>query len=205
MTTATPTQETPATETPKAVEGAGTPAPKTEAKAAAPADAQASPKAEAPKEETPVVYDLKIPEGSLIDPAQVEKIASFAKERGLSSAHAQELLDRENEALSSFAQRQQEAYKQTQNGWITTIQNDKELGGAMMKENMELSKRVIDKYGSESLKQELISTGLGNHPELVRVFARIGREMSDDKLVIAGSHNSTKKSMEEIFYGPNNQ
>src|SRR5688572_20896218 len=60
---------------------------------------------EAPKEQKPVVpekYDLKLPEGSLLEAAQMEKISAYAKEKGLSNEQAQELLERENDAVSGY-------------------------------------------------------------------------------------------------------
>ena len=42
-----------------------------------------------PAKIVPEKYDLKIPDGALITPADVERIATFAKERGLSNEEAQ--------------------------------------------------------------------------------------------------------------------
>ncbi len=69
--------------------------------------------------------------------------------------------------------------------------------------NVELAKRVVDRFGTDPLKKSLSESGLGNHPELVRLLVRIGKSMSEDQLVIAGHKPSeTKKSAADILFGP---
>ena len=75
----------------------------------------------------------------------------------------------------------------------------------MFNESIELSKRVIDKFGSQELKQQLDATGFGNHPELVRIFSKIGKAMGDDKLVIVNRQDQPKKTLAEKMYGDNKQ
>lgn len=150
-----------------------------------------------------VKYELKIPEGSQIGKDAVDGIVAFAKENKLSADAAQKILDRESEAVSSFAKYQQEQYKAKQEAWVNEIKNDKELGGSeeAFVQNMEYAKRVVDRFGTDAFKKTLNETGLGNHPELVRIFNKIGRSMAEDRLVTAGTKNSAGKSMEDIFYG----
>lgn len=173
-------------------------------------EAKAEPKVEEKKEENkaepekpkvPEKYELKLPKDSLMDPARVEKIASFAKERGLSQDQAQAVLERESDAISSYAASQQEALKQKASEWKTAVESDKEIGGPALTESVEFAKRALDKFASPTLKQQLNETGLGNHPELVRAFARIGKAMGDDKLVLPGSRENPSRSFESILYG----
>lgn len=143
--------------------------------------------------------ELKLPEGSLLDAKRVDEIASFAKEQGLSQETAQKLLERESGAVSTFVEKTNADFSARTTEWLKECESDKEFGGAAFKENVELAKRVIGKYGSEKLKGEL-EKGFGNYPELVRIFVRIGKEMGDDKLVLPGGQPPRKKSLEEKFY-----
>ncbi|MFN9952022.1 MAG: hypothetical protein ACK55I_02915, partial [bacterium] len=53
-------------------------------------EAKAQEEGAKPKEE--VKYDLKLPEGTLLTQAEVDKIVSFAKDQGLSQESAQKLV-----------------------------------------------------------------------------------------------------------------
>lgn len=150
----------------------------------------------------PEKYDLKLPEGSLLKPADLEKISSYAKEKGLSTDQAQMLLDQRHSAITEYDASQKNLLKTTAEGWMTESKNDKELGGDAFAKNAELAKRVVDRFGTEAFKNALNETKLGNHPELLRVFTRIGKAMAEDTLIVPGSPAGGKsQSMEELFYG----
>lgn len=166
----------------------------TEAK---PATSEAQPAAKV----APEKYDLKLPDGSTLDQSAIERVATYAKEKGLSQEMAQAVLEREHMAVDSYSKSIDEQWKAQQAQWTQTVQSDKEMGGAAFKENVELAHRVIKKYASEEFVNALESSGFGNHPELMRVFLRIGKQMSEDKLVLPGAQAGGKKSIEEIFYG----
>lgn len=169
-------------------------------------EVKAEPKEEEVKEDKkeeeapPEKYELKLSEDSLLDSSVVERIAAEAKERGLSQDDAQKLLDRENSAVTSYQKLQEEEYKQRSGAWVDEIKSDKELGGEAFNENAELAKRVTQRFGSEAFLKTLDETGLGNHPELVRTFVRIGKSMKDDQLVLPGAQPAPKKTHAEILY-----
>lgn len=160
--------------------------------------AQAAAKAEAEKKG---VISLKLPEGSLLDPALVEKTAAYAKERGLSQEQAQGLLERESEAATAHQDRLLANHKAMTAKWIEDVKADKEIGGAAFVQSTEDARRALTRFGSEAFRKILDDTGYGNHPEIVRVFAAVGRAMKDDKLVpgTAGAGGS-KKSPAEVMY-----
>ena len=64
---------------------------------------------------------------------------------------------------------------------------DKEFGGDKLNENLALASKAMDAFATPELKQVLDQTGLGNHPELIRAFVRVGRQISEDRLVPGGS------------------
>ncbi len=148
----------------------------------------------------PETYDLKLPDGSPLNAKAIEEVSAFAKEKKLTQDEAQAVLERESARLASYVDAERETLAQKQKEWVETIKNDKELGGEGMNKTIEMAKRVVDRYGSDSLKKALNDSGLGNHPELVRFVSRIGKAMSEDQLVLPGSQSTGKKSMEDIFY-----
>lgn len=154
-------------------------------------------------EQKPVVpekYDLKLPKDSPMNAAQVEKLSSYAKEKGLSNEQAQSLLDRESEAVSGYASEQAEKQSQFMASLAEQAKNDKEIGGESFKKNVELASRVVTRFGTPEFKKELDRSGLGNHPELIRVFKRVGEAMSEDQLIIPGAQSHGKKSTASILY-----
>lgn len=196
-----------------------TPEPTTPATPQAPSPAAPStPSAEstAQKKEEPkptdnksagVKYELKLPEGSLLDQGRIKSLESLAKENGWTNEQAQTVLNRENEVLSSFLEAQKQLAVDTEAQWIEELKSDKEIGGAEFGKNVELAHRVLAKYDSDgSLRKELDRTRLGNHPLLVKFIARIGKAHSEDSLVQASSAPSgDKKRTADILYNNTNK
>lgn len=151
----------------------------------------------------PEKYTLKAPENSPLSQAHLDEISTFAKEKGLSNEVAQMLVERESKAVDAFKESQQTMYEAKKAEWFEASKNDKNFGGEKFKENAELAHRVIERYASPALKEHLKETGLGNHPELVRFVLDIGKEMSEDKLIIPGGQTKApeKKSAAERLYG----
>lgn len=151
----------------------------------------------------PEKYDLKLPEGSLMKPARLEKIAAFAKAKGLSQEDAQAYLEQENQAVKDHVEGEKAQVEESIVKWVKDGEADKEIGGEAFKMNVELAKRVVDRFGTDLLKTDLNSTGLGNHPELVRLLVRIGKSMSEDQLILPGGQkpSAPKRSAADTLYG----
>ena len=148
----------------------------------------------------PETYDLMTAEDSLLDQTDIDRIAADAKEQGLTNGEAQLMADMEAEAIDRYHGKLDKQVEDIQAGWIKTAEADKEIGGDVFKENAEMSKRVIEKFGSEALKDLLDESKYGNHPEVVRIFSKIGKLMSEDKTFFPKAHETGEKSMEETFY-----
>lgn len=149
----------------------------------------------------PDKYDLKLPEGSPLDPASVKKAEEFAKANKLTQAQAQELLTRDSVTVADYIKAGQEALKASKGKYIDQLTADPEIGGANLTKNVEMAKRVMDTFASPELKKLLNDTGLGNHPELVKVFAKVGAKMSEDSFIPGGgSSQLTEKSVADKLF-----
>lgn len=200
--TPTPAQDTPEAGTDKETEG--TTLEGTEPKDEGGEDTKEDEKGTEPKEDdkgsdAPEEYDLKLPEDSQLDPSVTEEIADFAREQGFSNEQAQALLDRESNAVASYIEAQDEQVKEIRESWLGTSEKDKEIGGDGFKENVELAKRAVDKYGSDEFRQALDETGFGNHPEVLRTFVRIGKAMGEDNIVSPGSGTGSKGGKKSFY------
>lgn len=169
----------------------------------APADPKPTDPPAAPK--APEVYDLKLPEGSPLKPEAIEKVATLAKEKGLSNEQAQLVLDARSEAAkeayASVISEQNEQLKQTTEAWKNQIKGDPEIGGEKFVENIELASRVAKRFGTPALETALETTGLGNNPEFVRLMNRIAPFFKNDTMIFPGVQAPGKLTREQIFYG----
>jgi hypothetical protein len=84
-------------------------------------------------------------------------------------------------------------------GWFTASQTDKEFGGEKLEQNLGIAKKALDSFGTPELKQMLVSTGFGNHPEVIRAFYKIGQAMAQDSFV-AGSAPRNQVNVSSILY-----
>lgn len=171
--------------------------------AAPAAGGEPQPGSDAPEPAKPAVpekYDLKLPEGSPLDPSRMEEIAALAKERGLSNEAAQELLNGEHAALDKYVSKQTEALVQKDQAWVAQLQADPDFGRDKFAENVEHAKRFLQKFGDPELMEQLEKSRLGNFPPLVKALSRAGRAMAPDQIVNASSSGGEKKSLEARLY-----
>mgnify|MGYP000700477353 CR=1 FL=1 len=50
-----------------------------------------------------------------------------------------------------------------------------------------VAKKALDTFGTPEFRTLLNESGLGNHPEMIRMMFRAGKAISEDKFVPAGS------------------
>jgi len=154
------------------------------------------------KEDKPEDIVLKMPENSLLLQERIDEIATIAKEQGLSQDTAQMMVDREQDAVGQYAANAKAHLDNLADVvWIEETKNDAEIGGEKFKENVEFAKRAFKKYGSDKFNEILNESGYGNHPENIRAWSRVGRDMSDDTLIHGKNEINTKKSPVDILYG----
>jgi hypothetical protein len=170
------------------------------------ANAAGNEQTETSKTPPPADYStLKLPEGSKLDTKRVEDVSAWAKAKNIAPEVAQEILNREHEAVSTVEAAQAAGIEKAKQAWLDELKADKEIGGDKLNAHVEPAKRLVDRFGSDKFKQALNETGLGNHPELVRFLAGIAKAVGEDKLVLPGaSPAGGKKSVEEAFYGKPN-
>lgn len=157
------------------------------AAAAAPAATEeAKPAAETKPESAgpPETYEFKAPEGKQYDSAVLEPFSAAAKEAGLTQDAAQKLLDT---MAPKLAERQSEQVKAVQTGWLEASKSDKEFGNENLQANLVTAKKAYDTFATPELKTLLDTSGLGNHPEVIRLMVRIGKSLSEDGFVAGGA------------------
>lgn len=128
----------------------------------------------------PERYEFTAPEGSELDAAVTDAFAGVAKELNLTQDAAQKVL---NQMAPVIAQRQAAQVQAVRQAWREQATADKEFGGDKLAENLGAARKAMDAFASPGLKQTLEQTGLGNHPEVIRMFVKVGKAISEDGFV----------------------
>lgn len=148
----------------------------------------------------PEKYEFVLPEGVEMDADLLAKFEPFAREKNLPQAEAQKLIDLYTEAKLADVKAQQVAWVKQVNDWAETVRKDPEIGGTNFDGSITAAQKFIAKYGTDELKKELHRTGLGSNPEIVRLLARAGRAMSEDKVHTSTGGAELDRTPERILY-----
>jgi hypothetical protein len=154
----------------------------------------------------PEKYELKLPEKSPLDPAHLQKIEAFAKEKGLSQDEAQRLVERESQAVTDFQAAHTKGgteWTKQVNDWKAKALADPDIGGseAKLKESSELGRRVLERFARPDVISWLEDTGYANNPDFIALFAKIGRAMADDKITVPGAAPKQPLTLQKALYG----
>ncbi|EPA8515271.1 peptidase [Klebsiella aerogenes] len=150
-------------------------------------------------EGAPEKYEFTAAEGVDLDTEALKDFEPVARELNLTNEQAQKLVDAYPKILAGVQQRQVEAWQAQTEEWAATVKADKEIGGDKLTANLGVAQRALDTFGTPELKEYLNGTGLGNHPELVKAFIKVGKAMSEDGMVTG--KESGQRSAAEVLYG----
>jgi hypothetical protein len=138
-------------------------------------------------------FDL--PEGTTVDQAALDTALPEFKEAGLTKAQAQTAIG----LYIKLQAKQAEAQAAQVQQWAKDVVADKEIGGAKWAENRAVIARARDAFASPELVQLMEQTGLGSHPEVIKLFVRVGKAISDDGHVIGGNPGPDPRSAESFY------
>lgn len=123
------------------------------------------------------------------------------KEKGELKKEEVEALVREDLNLIRWHQAyQQEKLKKLNEEWVKQAKEDPEIGKQNFEEALGIAKKGLKAFATQPLIEFLDSSGLGNHPEVIRLFYKIGQLIKDDTLTLGAPSASEKKSLAEILY-----
>lgn len=180
----------------------------TESKAAETSAGKPAEKApEKPAAPAPVApIELKLPDGlAAADQKQLlETFQSIGTELGLDSAKTQGLLDRYVSLEQTRAKAADDAFVAQDAKWSAELKADPDIGGPKWNESISHVRRALREFGGTEAANLLHAAGLGNHPVLVRAFAKIGRALADDTVSgtsqSAGGAGGERKPIHELLY-----
>ena len=144
--------------------------------------------------DVPEVYEYKAPEGVEIDEGTQAKLDAFgevAQGMKLSQDQYQALVEYDTNRATEAVEAGAAAYTDRINGWADATKSDTELGGEDLQRNLAVAKLGMDTYGTPELAAILDTPsaknpdglGLGNHPEVIRLFHRVGATLKESDLI----------------------
>lgn len=164
---------------------------------------------EAPQ--VPDAYELTAGEGLVIHPADVDAATPIFKELGLSNDQANKLMP----VAAQFAQRIGDQFNQQildnvmteRKAWLATAEADPEIGGPQWKGSIVTAAKALDGLGFEKgspFRVLLDDSGLGNHPEMIRAWVKVGKAIGEDaKFPRSDSNAPQPKSHAQTLYPKN--
>jgi hypothetical protein len=152
-----------------------------------------------PDASVPEKYDFKFEDGVQVDGEAVGEFEGIAKELGLKQDQAQKVADLGAKMAQKWQAQQVEQIQKVQSEWANQARTDKEFGGDTLGQNLSVAKQALDTFATPELKQLLNESGLGNHPEVIRVFYRVGKSVSEDRFVSGSKASSAADPAKRLF------
>lgn len=150
-------------------------------------------------------YQLTMPEGVTLDQALLDKLAPDFKAAGLTHKQAQALADKYIEQQRADGQAQVEAWQKMTSDWVNEAKADAEIGGPKWDATVKAATGVVAKFGNEKFSEFLNSSGAGNHPEMIRLMAKVGAVIGEDRPAISETPNAAKPLDTSAVLYPNDK
>jgi hypothetical protein len=116
-----------------------------------------------------------------LDPGLMSAAEPVLRELNLSNAHANKLLPVAQQlvhrTIENSHRQLSQAVAQQRKDWKDAFTADKEIGGARAQESARLAGSGLEALGfgkNHPFREFLDMTGVGNHPDMIRAFRKIG-------------------------------
>ena len=169
----------------------------------APADANAPEgQQDAEKPAEPEDYKLEASEDFAVPQENLDSFTKACKEAGLSKKQAEAMLNWHKGFASDVSklQAQQESAQIRQ--WQDEILKDPEIGGSHWKAAVADSRKALNAFDQDGKLRTLLKQMHADyHPDVVRVIARVGRAMGEDKFIGSrGESSGRERPLEERMW-----
>lgn len=120
---------------------------------------------------------ITMPEGVELHDDVAEALSSTCKKMGLSQKAFSTII---NDMVPVLEAREQAALNEFRQSNLEQFRNDPEIGGAKVHETMKVANKAYMSLCPEPARKLLEQTGLNCHPDLIRMFYQLGRQISAD-------------------------
>lgn len=154
-----------------------------------------------PAQQGAPVQDLSFPQDVEIDMEAVEKFKPLMAQIGISGENAQKIVDLAVEMHQRAKNGSRQKDEDSMAAWSEAARTDTEFGGAAFARSVAEAQKAMRHFASPAFVEMLDSTGLGNHPEMIRLFCKIAKGISEDRFVGSRGGGASGKSLADILYG----
>lgn len=198
-----------------------------EVKESAPVEAPKEPTEEAPKNEggqsentaPPPKYDpFTLPEGVTLDDTRIGEFTGLLSELELDGKATHEAVQKFGQKALEFHINEvkntiegltkiyQESWDNQKAAWKEAFLNDPEIGGNRFQTTIDSALTFIRTHGGTPEQQQefralMDTSGLGNHPAMIRMLAKAGQAMKEGAPLAAPKPVSQPKSRTQVMYG----
>lgn len=144
--------------------------------------------------------DFDLPEGIQADDELLKQAKPLFKELGLNQEQAQKLVSMYAGRVDEITKGQVESFNQLTQDWLNQAKSDKDFGGDKFDESIQDARAAINKFGTPELKQLMDETGVGNHPEVIRMMTKVGKLLREDNPGTGGHPTSQPEDRVSILY-----
>jgi hypothetical protein len=113
----------------------------------------------------------------------ITEVKTFAQEKKLKQEEAQKVFDLAQAAIKKDRDAIDNIIIERAKAWDEAVRVDKEIGGVNIAEKMGVIKGFIKKFGNEEVREVFRKSGLGSHPEVLRLLYKAGKAFSEDDFV----------------------
>lgn len=166
----------------------------------------------------PTFESFKLPEGLTADPDAFTNLTSMLGEFEVKTkanhdevqAFGQSLVDRHVEQLNKTIKQVSDVWAQNwenqKKDWFESFKSDPEIGGNRMDTTLAAARQFIRTHGGTPQQQQefrdlMNTSGVGNHPAVIRMLAKASKVMSEGRPLPASSPVSEKKGRAATLYG----
>lgn len=141
------------------------------------------------------------------DPAKVaaDAAAKVVADKAIADAQAAATKKIADDARNEYGSKLVKTVGDMRADWLAKSKADAEYGGVNYDSNLGIAKQAMEAYVSPAFKQFLDETGLGNHPEFIRSFLKVGKDIAESKLIVGrqAAGAAGDKTLAQKLY-PNN-
>jgi hypothetical protein len=145
--------------------------------------------------------DFTFPEGMEIDTSALEAFVPVAKELNLTQEQAQKIVDLQIKRVQAESEAATKEWTDRFTQWKADAKADAEVGGDKFDESVGFANKAVKQFMTPEGYAALAGAGLQNHPEMLRFFARVGRTISEDKIIGGNPGGGAPRDAADILYG----
>ncbi len=146
-------------------------------------------------------YKFEATEEFNVPQENLDSFAAACREAGLTKAQAEAVLNWHKGFASDVAKAQAQRESQTVKAWQDEILADAEFGGKNWKATVADARKALAHFDTDGrLRAFLKAAKADYHPDVVRVIARVGRAMGEDRLITKGSGGADSRPLEERMW-----